>query len=118
MASVVTPVRATHEKLLRARQATGKLAQLSSEAKNALLFAMADAVEANRDGILAANHEDVESSGLAGAMRDRLLRTPARIQEIANGEREVAALTDPVVETVAGGTRPHGLRRRKDRGPI
>src|SRR5260370_33723476 len=118
MASVVTPVLSTQEKLLRAREATGKLAQLSSEAKNALLFAVADAVEANRDGILAANHEDVESSGLAGAMRDRLLLTPARIQEMANGVREVAALPDPVGATLAECTRPNGLRMRKVRVPL
>ena len=118
MASVVTTVLSTEEKLLRAREATTKLAQLSTEAKNALLFAMADAVEANRDGILAANHEDVESSGLAGAMRDRLLLTPARIQEMANGVREVAALPDPIGETLAEWTRPNGLHMRKVRVPL
>src|SRR6202521_2083712 len=118
MASVVTTVLSTQEKLLRAREATTKLAQLSTDAKNALLFAMADAVEANRDGILAANREDVESSGLAGAMRDRLLLTPARIQEMANGVREVAALPDPIGETLAEWTRPNGLHMRKVRVPL
>jgi glutamate-5-semialdehyde dehydrogenase len=104
--------------LLRARQATTKLAQLSTEAKNALLFAMADAVEANRDGILAANHDDVESSGLAGAMRDRLLLTPARIQAMAKAVRDVAALPDPIGETLAEWTRPNGLHMRKVRVPL
>jgi glutamate-5-semialdehyde dehydrogenase len=118
MASVVTTVLSTQEKLLRAREATTKLAQLSTEAKNALLFAMADAVEANRDGILAANRDDVESSGLAGAMRDRLLLTPARIQEMAKGVREVAALPDPIGETLAEWTRPNGLHMRKVRVPL
>src|SRR5712692_8707808 len=118
MASVVTTVLSTQEKLLRAREATTKLAQLSTEAKNALLFAMADAVEANRDGILAANRADVESSGLAGAMRDRLLLTPARIQEMANGVREVATLPDPIGETLAEWTRPNGLHMRKVRVPL
>ena len=118
MVSVVTTVLSTREKLLRARQATTTLAQLSTEAKNALLFAMADAVEADRDGILAANHDDVESSGLAGAMRDRLLLTPARIQEMANGVREVAALPDPIGETLAEWTRPNGLHMRKVRVPL
>ena len=118
MASVVTTVLSTQEKLLRARQATTKLAQLSTDAKNALLLAMADAVEANRDGILAANRDDVESSGLAGAMRDRLLLTPARIQEMANGVRQVAALPDPIGETLAEWTRPNGLHMRKVRVPL
>src|ERR1700738_1571804 len=118
MVSVVTTVLSTQEKLLRAREATIKLAQLSTDAKNALLFAMADAVEANRDGILAANRDDVESSGLAGAMRDRLLLTPARIQEMANGVRQVAALPDPIGETLAEWTWPNGLHMRKVRVPL
>src|SRR4029077_19206417 len=118
MVSVVTTVLSTQEKLLRAREATTKLAQLSTDTKNALLFAMADAVEANRDGILAANRDDVESSGLAGAMRDRLLLTPARIQEMANGVRQVAALPDPIGETLAEWTRPNGLHLRKMRVPL
>jgi glutamate-5-semialdehyde dehydrogenase len=118
MASVVTTALSTQEKLLRARGATTKLAQLSTEAKNALLSAMADAVEANRDGILAANRVDVESSGLAGAMRDRLLLTPARIQEMAKAVRDVAALPDPIGETLAEWTRPNGLHMRKVRVPL
>jgi glutamate-5-semialdehyde dehydrogenase len=118
MASVVTTVFSTQEKLLRAREATNKLAQLSTEAKNALLFAMADAVEANRDGILAANRDDVENSGLAGAMRDRLLLTPARIQEMAKAVRDVAALPDPIGQTLAEWTRPNGLHMRKVRVPL
>src|SRR5713101_4044383 len=79
---------------------------------------MADAVEANSAGILAANRADVESSGLAGAMRDRLLLTPARIQEMANGVREVATLPDPIGETLAEWTRPNGLHMRKVRVPL
>ncbi len=118
MASVVTTVLSTQEKLLRAREAMTKLAQLSTDAKNALLFAMADAVEANLDGILAANRDDVKNSGLAGAMRDRLLLTPARIQEMANGVRQVAALPDPIGETLAEWTRPNGLHMRKVRVPL
>jgi glutamate-5-semialdehyde dehydrogenase len=118
MASVAATVFSTQEKLLRAREATTKLAQLSTDAKNALLFAMADAVEANRDGILAANRDDVESSGLAGAMRDRLLLTPARIQEMAKAVRDVAALPDPIGETLAEWTRPNGLHMRKVRVPL
>jgi len=70
MASVVATVLSTQDKLLRAREAAGKLALLSTHEKNALLLTIADAVEANSESILAANREDVESSGLAGAMRD------------------------------------------------
>ncbi len=86
--------------------------------KNALLIAIADAIEAHADPILAANREDVESSGLEGAMRERLLLTKARIDEMAQGVRDVAALGDPIGETLAEWTRPNGLRIRKVRVPL
>src|SRR6202521_904027 len=118
MASVVTTVLSTQEKLLRAREATTKLAQLSTEEKNALLFAIAEAMEANQKSILDANREDVQNSGLDGAMRDRLLLTGSRIQEMACGVREVAALPDPIGETLAEWTKSNGLRIRKVRVPL
>src|SRR6266851_9336410 len=118
MASVVTTELSTQEKLLRAREATTKLAQLSTEAKNALLFAMADAIEANEKSILAANREDVENSGLEGAMRERLTLAPARIKEMAQGVRDVAALPDPIGATLAQWTKSNGLHIRKVRVPL
>src|ERR1700736_1926831 len=107
----------THEKLLRARAASAKLALLSTEEKNAVLLAIAGAIEANEKSILDANREDVERSNLEGAMRDRLLLTPLRIEEMARGVREVAALPDPVGETLAEWTKANGLRIRKVRVP-
>ena len=118
MATSVTNAASTREKLLRARGAAAKLATLSSGEKNALLLAMAGAIEANVDGILTANREDVESSGLDGAMRDRLLLTTERIEEMAQGVRDVAVLRDPVGETLAEWTRPNGLQIRKVRVPL
>jgi glutamate-5-semialdehyde dehydrogenase len=106
------------EKLLRAREAAAKLALLSTDQKNALLLAIADAIEVQAETILAANREDMESSGLEGAMRDRLLLTEARIQDMAQGVRDVAALADPIGETLAEWTRPNGLRIRKVRVPL
>jgi glutamate-5-semialdehyde dehydrogenase len=108
----------TQGKLLRAREASAKLALLSTEEKNALLLAIADTLEASVPTILAANREDVATSGFEGAMRDRLLLTPARIKEMAQGVREVAALDDPIGETLAEWTRPNGLRIRKVRVPL
>ncbi len=118
MAATVANTASTQEKLLRARAAAAKLALLSTEEKNALLLAIADAIEAHAQTIVAANREDVESSGLEGAMRDRLLLTPARIKDMAQGVREVAALADPIGETLAEWTRPNGLRIRKVRVPL
>lgn len=108
----------TQEKLLRAREAATKLALLSTTEKNTILLAIADAIETQAQTILAANREDMEDSGLEGAMRDRLLLTPERIKEMAQGVREVAALSDPIGETPAEWTRPNGLRIRKVRVPL
>ena len=115
--TIATPV-STKEKLLRAREASAKLALLSTKEKNALLLAIADAIEAHAQTILAANREDVQSCGLEGSMLDRLLLTTARIKEMAQGVREVAALGDPIGETLAEWTRPNGLHIRKVRVPL
>jgi glutamate-5-semialdehyde dehydrogenase len=118
MAATFTTAASTQEKLLRARAAAARLALFSSEEKNALLRAIADAIEANQKSILAANRGDVESSGLEGALRDRLLLTASRVKEMARGVREVAALPDPIGETLAEWTKSNGLRIRKLRVPL
>ncbi|HWJ48353.1 MAG TPA: glutamate-5-semialdehyde dehydrogenase [Candidatus Udaeobacter sp.] len=118
MSTTLANTASTQEKLLRARAASAKLAQLSTEQKNALLLAIADAVEAHEKDILAANRADIEHSGLEGAMRERLLLTPPRIKEMARGVREVAALPDPIGETLAEWTNKNGLRIRKVRVPL
>ena len=118
MATTLANSASTQQKLLRAREAAAKLALLSTGEKNALLLAIADAIESQIETILGPNREDVESSGLEGAMRDRLLLTTVRIKEMAQGVREVAALGDPIGETLAEWTRPNGLRIRKVRVPL
>ena len=118
MATTVANTASTQEKLLRARAAAAKLAQLSTEQKNALLLAIADAVEAHEKDILTANRADIEHSGLDGSMRERLLLTPARIKDMARGVREVATLPDPIGETLAEWTKENGLRIRKVRVPL
>ncbi len=118
MAATLTSAATTQEKLVRARAASAKLALFSTQEKNALLLAIADAIEARGKDILAANREDVENSGLEGAMRDRLLLTAERIKDMARGVREVAALPDPIGETLAEWTKSNGLRIRKMRVPL
>jgi glutamate-5-semialdehyde dehydrogenase len=118
MATTLANTASTQEKLRRARAASAKLAQLSTEQKNALLLAIADAVEAHEKDILAANRADIEHSGLEGAMRERLLLTPARIKEMARGVRDVAGLPDPIGDTLAEWTKENGLRIRKVRVPL
>ena len=118
MAATLTTAASTQEKLLRARAASARLALLSTAEKNALLLAIADAIEAHEKSVLAANREDVESSGLEGAMRDRLLLTASRVKDMARGVREVAALPDPIGETLAEWTKSNGLRILKLRVPL
>ncbi len=108
----------TRDKLLRAREAASHLAQLTTAQKNDLLFAMADAIVANVAIISEANQADLNSSGLTGAMRERLLLNPERVAAMASGMREVASLPDPVGETLAEWTRPNGLCIRKVRVPL
>jgi len=116
--ATLTATASTQEKLLRARAAAGRLALLSTDEKNRLLLAIADAVQAHEKEILEANRRDMETCGLEGSMRDRLLLTPARIKDMARGVREVAALPDPVGETLAEWTKSNGLRIRKVRVPL
>ncbi len=118
MNSAVSTSLSTRDKLLRARAAAAKLALLSTEEKNALLLAIADALEAHEGQILAANADDIQTSGLEGAMRDRLLLTPQRIKQTARGVRDVAALPDPIGETLAEWTKSNGLKIRKMRVPL
>ncbi len=118
MSTTVSKAISTHDKLTRARAAASTLALLSTGEKDAILLEIADAVEKYEREILLANSEDVASSGLEGAMRDRLLLTPARIKEVARGVREIAALLDPIGETLAEWTKSNGLHIRKVRVPF
>jgi glutamate-5-semialdehyde dehydrogenase len=108
----------TREKLQAAKNAAPRVAELSTKAKNTLLLAMADSLIELTESILASNRGDVKSSGLTDAMLDRLLLTPERVQAMAKGLRDVAALPDPVGETLAEWERPNGLRIRKVRVPL
>ncbi|MGA9800431.1 MAG: glutamate-5-semialdehyde dehydrogenase [Terriglobales bacterium] len=118
MATSVRTPSSTRDKLLRAQGAASQMAQLTTVEKNAILLAMVDAISAHAADIIEANRHDLESSGLEGAMRDRLLLTPERIGAMVSGVIEVAKLPDPVGETIAEWTRPNGLRIRKVRVPL
>ena len=97
------------------------LASLSANAKDAWLEACADAVLHSVEGILAANRLDVAAAaenGLNDAAIDRLRLDSDRIAGIAAGLRQVAALPDPIGETLDGWVRPNGLEIRKIRVPL
>ena len=105
----------------QAKAASRELANLSTESKNKCLAAMANAIEANKQAIQAANAKDMEASvgyGLSAAMQDRLRLDEKRIASMAKGLREVAALADPVGRKLDERTRPNGLRLQKISTPI
>ena len=109
-----------HEAVLdcarRARVASRTLRTLTRNSKDRALEALADALEANAERIVAANSEDVDratENDTSPAIIDRLTLTPARISAIADALREVAALPDPVGEVVRGYTLPNGLQIRQ-----
>lgn len=109
------------QKALRAREAARQLAVLSTGDKNRALLGMAAALEENREAILAANAEDVSAAkakGISGALLDRLTLNEKRLRDAAEGLREVAALPDPVGETVSMYRRPNGLEIGKVRVPL
>jgi len=105
----------------RSRSASYQLARASSGAKDKALIKMARDLVARSEYIISENKKDVEDAtkkGLSSAMIDRLRLTPERLEKVANGLREVAALTDPVGEVVRMWIRPNGLRVGKMRIPL
>ncbi|CCF20897.1 Gamma-glutamylphosphate reductase [Pseudorhizobium banfieldiae] len=104
-----------------AKAAARQLALASSETKNRALNAMADALLASKNAILAANAEDlraVEGKGLQASFVDRLTLSEKSIAAMAQGLREIAELRDPVGETIAAWERPNGLRIERVRTPL
>jgi glutamate-5-semialdehyde dehydrogenase len=105
----------------RARRAAVDLAPMSRGRKDAALLAMADALAGATDEVLRANGDDVAAAREAGtpeALVDRLALSGERLDAMAAGLREVAALPDPVGEVVRGYTRPNGLEIRQVRVPF
>ncbi|WP_048644841.1 glutamate-5-semialdehyde dehydrogenase [Nitratireductor soli] len=105
----------------RARAAAGPLSIATAAQKDAALSAMADALLANQNAILAANERDMDNgrqAGLSAALLDRLKLDPARIAAMADGIRAIAALDDPVGDILAAWDRPNGLRIERVRTPL
>ena len=103
------------------RAAAAKLALLPRAVKDRALMAMADALLAHRSEILAANVSDVRAAvtgGTPDALIDRLRLTDSRIDGMAAGLRELAALPDPVGTVVRGSVLPNGLHLTQVRVPL
>ena len=96
----------------RARLANRTLVAASDAQRTAALNQIADALVAQTDRIIAANAEDMkraDETNMATSMKDRLLLTAARIQGMADGARQVAALPNPLGRTINVRTLPNGL---------
>ena len=105
----------------QAKEVSRLLARLSTDTKNKALFEMADDLEKNQAFLIEENKKDLsagEQAHLSSAMMDRLRMTPAVIQAMAKGLREVSRLPDPVGEIVKMWRRPNGLTIGRMRIPI
>tara|TARA_R110000868_G_scaffold93561_6_gene258746 strand:- start:464 stop:1741 length:1278 start_codon:yes stop_codon:yes gene_type:complete len=104
-----------------ARRASRVIARATTAVKNAALLATVDAIEAASDRLVAANELDLQAgrdSGLDDAMLDRLALTPARLQTMIEGLRQVAALPDPVGVIRDMKFLPSGIQVGKMRVPL
>ena len=106
---------------LCAREAAAVLRMASTDAKNAALRSIADALVAHKAGIDAANAADVaeaKARGIGAALVDRLTLTDGRFASMVDGVRHVASLPDPVGEVLWERPRPSGIVVRKVREPF
>jgi len=104
-----------------AKEAARALALASTRAKNEALLQMARGLEEKTAPVLEANRADLErgrAAGLTPAFIDRLTLSEGRIEEMASGLRQVAALPDPVGETVEAWCRPNGIEISRIRVPL
>ena len=109
-----------NQMLKAAKAAKLEVTRLTTEQKNNALLAMAKALLDHQDQILAANVQDLEAARgtVSDVMLDRLLLTADRIEGMANGIREVAALPDPVGHILQTHTREDGLTIRRVSVPM
>jgi glutamate-5-semialdehyde dehydrogenase len=110
-----------HQMGRQARAAAYKLAQLSSDEKNAILRKMAAAIRESTPQLLAANALDLAAGtekGLSAAMLDRLMLDEKRIKAMAAGIEQVATLPDPVGQVMDAWERPNGIQITQVRVPI
>jgi len=104
-----------------AKAAALELATATPDSKNAALHASAAAIRSRKDEILAANANDVaraEANGVKGSFLDRLVLNDDRVEGMAGGLEEVAALADPIGTVLAEWDRPNGLRIARVRVPL
>jgi glutamate-5-semialdehyde dehydrogenase len=105
----------------RARAAAAVTRELNSSVKDEVLGRLAEAIDAAREPLQAANSLDVEAAragGVSATLVDRLTLTDARITSMINAVRAVTALPDPVGQVLRGTVRPNGLLIEQVREPL
>jgi len=113
------PTQALEQAARAARAATTALAAAPTAIKDQALMLAAAALREHAGGIIAANAEDIAAApGLSPAFRDRLLLNTARVEAMAKGLEEVAALPDPVGRVLSEWKRPNGLRLQRVAQPL
>jgi glutamate-5-semialdehyde dehydrogenase len=118
---VATATTSVADACAAAKRATHELGTANTEAKNAALERLAELLGERKDEVLEANAADLadeRAAGLTAALRDRLKLDETRIEAMAQGVREIAALSDPVGEVVEERTLASGLEMRKVRVPL
>ncbi|MCI8404713.1 MAG: glutamate-5-semialdehyde dehydrogenase [Clostridia bacterium] len=109
------------EKCAKAKEASVRLVSVDTVTKNNALEAIARALTERANEIIAANNTDIENAknnGTRQAMLDRLTLTKDRINDIAEGVRQVKSLEDPIGEVIKMWKRPNGLTIGQKRVPM
>lgn len=97
----------------KVKEASKTLALITDDKRNKILNAVADAIEGNKDSILAANKGDLDKAGKDYAFYDRLLLTPERLDGIAADMRHVATLPSPLGKVLKDKTLDNGLHLKR-----
>lgn len=104
-----------------AKEVSRQIGTLDTKTKNAAILAVADALVAHADEIIAANAKDIargKENHMPEGLLDRLLLNTARIEQIAEGLRQIVDLEDPIGEVLSMKKRPNGLRIGQKRVPL
>ena len=110
-----------HDQAKAANEASRRLASISAEIKNAGLMAIADAIEANRQSIMRANEQDLEEAkrgGIEYQLLERMTLNNARVKDMADAARNIAALEDPIDQILEERDLENGLNLQRVRVPL
>ena len=110
-----------HDQAEAANEASRRLASISADVKNAALIAIADAIETNRQSILRANEQDLEAAkrnGIEYQLLERMTLNNARVKDMADAARNIAALEDPIGEILEERDLENGLNIQQVRVPL